>query len=90
MRIEDIKQQIRKCEISKLKAQARLKVIKESGLEMEDFESVETQVTTEAAKTLSVDVVDIGQPLSRTSSLRSTNLSYASESGRVSSLDGRM
>lgn len=89
MRIEDIKQQIRKCEISKLKAQARLKVIKESGLEMEDFESVETQVTTEASKTLSVDVVDIGQPLSRTPSLRSTNLSYTSESGRISSLDGR-
>lgn len=89
MRIEDIRQQIRKCEISKLKAQARLKVIKESGLEMEDFESVETQVTTEASKTLSVDVVDIGQPLSRTPSLRSTNLSYTSESGRISSLDGR-
>ncbi|XP_054163435.1 protein nervous wreck-like [Oppia nitens] len=89
-RIDDIKQQIRKCEISKLKAKARLDIIKNAGLEIEDYESFEAQVTTEVKQqSLSLDVdIGIGVPLSRTPSLRSTNISTYSDGGRISSLDG--
>ncbi|CAG2100177.1 unnamed protein product [Medioppia subpectinata] len=89
-RIDDIKQQIRKCEISKLKAKARLEIIKKAGIEMEDFENFESQITTEIKQqSLSLDVdIGIGVPLSRTPSLRSTNISTYSDGGRISSLDG--
>ncbi|CAG2184264.1 unnamed protein product, partial [Oppiella nova] len=82
-RIDDIKQQIRKCEISKLKAKARLEIIKKGGIEMEDFENFESQITTEIKQqSLSLDVdIGIGVPLSRTPSLRSTNISTYSDGG---------
>ena len=69
-RIDEIRQQIRKCEISKIKAKARLQIIRESGAEVEDFENFENQVTMEL-KQQSLDVdMNIGS-LSRTSSMKS-------------------
>lgn len=60
---------------------------------MEDFENFESQVTNEIAteiKQQSLDVdIGIGVPLSRTPSLRSTNISSFSDGGRISSLDGK-
>lgn len=69
-RIDEIRQQLRKCEISKLKAKARLQVIKDSGAEVEDFESFETQVASEIKQQLlDVDNMKI-EALSRTPSMR--------------------
>jgi len=58
---------------------------------MEDFENFESQITTEIKQqSLSLDVdIGIGVPLSRTPSLRSTNISTYSDGGRISSLDGK-
>jgi hypothetical protein len=57
---------------------------------MEDYDSFEAQVTTEIKQT-SLDVdINIGMPLSRTPSLRSTNISSLSDGGRISSLDGKL
>jgi len=57
---------------------------------MEDFEGFEAQCTTEI-KQQSLDVdINIGMPLSRTPSLRSTNISTMSDGGRISSLDGKL
>ena len=61
-----------------------------AGLEMDnDFDNFESQITTEI-KQQSLDVdIGIGVPLSRTPSLRSTNISTYSDGGRISSLDGK-
>ncbi|XP_075676015.1 F-BAR and double SH3 domains protein 2-like isoform X2 [Dermatophagoides pteronyssinus] len=70
-RIDEIRQQLRKCEISKLKAKARLQVIKESGAEVEDFIAFESQVTNEIKQqSLEVDNLNLTS-LSRTPSMRS-------------------
>uniref|UniRef100_T1K9U1 SH3 domain-containing protein n=1 Tax=Tetranychus urticae TaxID=32264 RepID=T1K9U1_TETUR len=82
-RIDDIKQQLRKCDISRCKAEARLKAIKQAGMPIEDLEAIESQIASEMKQT-SLDV-DVAQPLSRTPSLRSTNISE----GRVSSMENK-
>ncbi|KPM08398.1 SH3 domain containing protein 5 [Sarcoptes scabiei] len=69
-RIDEIRQQLRKCEISKTKAKARLQIIKESGAEIDDFIGFEAQVSQEI-KQQSLDVDAMNLPLSRTSSMRS-------------------
>lgn len=78
-RIDEIRQQIRKCEISKMKAKARLQIIRESGAEVEDFESFENQVTQEI-KQQSLDVDMNLASLSRTPSMRSNMGSEAARS----------
>ncbi|KAH9511908.1 F-BAR and double SH3 domains protein 2 [Dermatophagoides farinae] len=88
-RIDEIRQQLRKCEISKLKAKARLQAIKESGAEVEDFIAFEAQVATEIKQqSLEVDNLNLTS-LSRTPSMRShseleAKLSSKSESENVS------
>lgn len=62
------------------------------GMQIEDFEAVEQQIHSEM-KQNSLDV-DVGhQPLSRTPSLRSTNVASegrdSSQDGRTSSQDGK-
>ncbi|OTF83601.1 SH3 domain containing protein, partial [Euroglyphus maynei] len=69
-RIDEIRQQLRKCEISKLKAKARLQAIKDSGAEVDDFIAFELQVTNEIKQSLDVDNLNLGS-LSRTPSMRS-------------------
>lgn len=82
-RLEDIKQQLRKCDISKAKAQARLLAIKESGMPIEDLEAIENQIADEMRQT-SLDL-EVPEPLSRTPSLRSTTIS----DGRVSAAENK-
>jgi hypothetical protein len=68
----------------------KIKTLFKAGFEMEDYESFEAQVTSEV-KQSSLDVdIQIGMPLSRTPSLRSTNISTLSDGGRISSLDGKL
>ncbi len=68
----------------------KIKTLFIAGLEIEDYESFEAQVTSEV-KQMSLDVdINIGMPLSRTPSLRSTNISTISDGGRISSLDGKL
>lgn len=49
-RIIDLKQQIRKSEAAKLKAQARLKVIKEGGMQIEEWSAVESEIRADMAR----------------------------------------
>lgn len=49
-KIIDLKQQIRKSETAKLKAQARLKVIKEGGMPIEEWSSVESEIRADMAR----------------------------------------
>jgi len=46
----ELKQQIRKCEAAKLKAQARLKVIKEGGMPIEEWSAVESEIAADMAR----------------------------------------
>ncbi|XP_074599300.1 FCH and double SH3 domains nervous wreck isoform X2 [Brevipalpus obovatus] len=82
-RIDFLTQQLRKCEISKSKAKARLLAIKQSGMPIEDLEGVINQIATEMRQT-SLDV-DSVQPLSRTPSVKSTTMS----DGRISSMENK-
>lgn len=82
--IDEIKQQIRKCDISKAKAHARLTSIRESGMNVEDLDAHEANITFEMKQTLSLDVDTSALPLSRTPSLRSTKLN---DEGRHSAMD---
>lgn len=49
-KIIELKQQIRKCEAAKLKAQARLKVIKEGGMQIEEWSAVESEIRADMAQ----------------------------------------
>lgn len=49
-KIIDLKQQIRKCEAAKLKAQARLKVIKEGGMRIDEWSAVELEIRADMAR----------------------------------------
>lgn len=49
-RIIDLKQQIRKSEAAKLKAQARLKAIKEGGMQIEEWGAVESEIRADMAR----------------------------------------
>lgn len=49
-KIIDLKQQIRKSEAAKLKAQARLKVIKEGGMQIEEWNAVESEIRADMAR----------------------------------------
>lgn len=49
-KIIDLKQQIRKSEAAKLKAQARLKVIKEGGMQIEEWSAVESEIRADMAR----------------------------------------
>lgn len=80
--IEEVKQQIRKCDISKAKAYARLLAIREGGMEMEDLITLEANIKSEmkaAASTLDVDPGHMA--LSRTPSVKSTQGSDGRGSG---------
>lgn len=82
-RMDFLTQQLRKCEISKSKAEARLLAIKQSGMPIEDLEVVSNQIASEMRQT-SLDV-DSAQPLSRTPSVKSTTMS----DGRISSMENK-
>lgn len=80
--IEEVKQQIRKCDISKAKAYARLLAIREGGMDIEDLITLEANIKSEmkqAASTLDVDVGNTA--LSRTPSVKSTGGSDGRGSG---------
>lgn len=49
-KIIELKQQIRKSEAAKLKAQARLKVIKEGGMQIEEWSAVESEIRADMAR----------------------------------------
>ena len=49
-KIIDLKQQIRKSEAAKIKAQARLKVIKEGGMQIEEWSAVESEIRADMAR----------------------------------------
>lgn len=49
-KIIDLKQQIRKCEAAKLRAQARLMVIKEGGMQIEEWSAVELEIRADMAR----------------------------------------
>ncbi|RWS17284.1 SH3 domain containing protein 5-like protein [Dinothrombium tinctorium] len=84
-RIDDIKQQLRKCDISKVKAEARLIAIRDCGMQVDDLNHIESQITTEMKQSsLDVDVAPL--PLSRTPSVRSNK---ENEGGRYSSMEAK-
>lgn len=85
VQIDEVKQQIRKCLLSKHKAYARLMAIKESGLQVENLDELEARIKTEM-KTVSLDVDTSNQPLSRTPSMKSSNVSDRDD-GRASGMD---
>lgn len=85
--IEEVKQQIRKCDISKCKARARLTALKEGGMPVEDLSAIEARIKTEM-KQVSLDVETSTQALSRTSSMKSTNVSE-SHDGRGSAMESK-
>lgn len=76
--IDEVRQQLRKCNVSKAKAQARLLAMKEGGMPIHDLDTVEDHIRSEM-KTVTLDVEStssntlIAQPLSRTPSMRSTS-----------------
>lgn len=84
--IDEVRQQIRKCDLSKSKAYARLMAIKESGLQVENLDELEARIKTEM-KTVSLDVDSSNQPLSRTPSMKSANVSDKGDDGRASGMD---
>uniref|UniRef100_A0A6G1S7M9 FCH and double SH3 domains protein 2 n=2 Tax=Aceria tosichella TaxID=561515 RepID=A0A6G1S7M9_9ACAR len=49
-KIIDLKQQIRKCEAAKLRAQSRLMVIKEGGMQIEEWSAVELEIRADMAR----------------------------------------
>ena len=85
--IEEVKQQIRKCAISKCKARARLTALKEGGMPVEDLTSLETRIKAEM-KQVSLDVDTSAQALSRTSSMKSTNVNE-NHDGRGSAMESK-
>ena len=85
--IEEVKQQIRKCDISKCKARARLTALKEGGMPVEDLNSLEARIKSEM-KTASLEVDAANQALSRTSSMKSTNISE-NHDGRGSGMESK-
>ena len=83
--IEEVKQQIRKCEISKCKAYARLTALKEGGMPVDDLNSIENRIKSEM-KQSTLDVDTSAQALSRTSSMKSTS---DNPDGRTSGLESK-
>lgn len=83
--IDEVRQQLRKCNVSKGKAKGRLIAMKEGGMGIHDLDSVEEHIRKEI-QTVSLDVESANTlnptPLSRTPSMKST--SNASD-GRTSS-----
>lgn len=83
--IEEVKQQIRKCDISKAKAYARLLAIREGGMEIEDLITLEATIKNEMkAASSTLDVDNSHTALSRTPSVKSTD---GTSDGRVSGMD---
>lgn len=85
--IEEVKQQIRKCDISKCKARARLNALKEGGMPVEDLDAIDAKIRQEM-KQVSLDVEPNTQALSRTSSMKSTNVSE-NQDGRGSAMENK-
>lgn len=85
--IEEVKQQIRKCDISKCKARARLSALLEGGMPIEDLTALENRIKAEM-KIVSLEVDTSTQALSRTSSMKSTNVSD-SHDGRGSAMESK-
>lgn len=95
-RIEDLKLQKRKCDLNKCKAKARLIVLRKGGLNVEDLDAVEQQITNELEEQFEKQQKDKqmltvnqseGEALSRTPSLRSTTVS--SDLGRISVMENK-
>lgn len=96
-RIEDLKLQKRKCDLNKTKAKARLLVMRKGGLNVDDLDAIELQITNELEEQLEKQqrekqmlAVNQGQDaaLSRTPSLRSeTNVSP--DLGRISVMENK-
>jgi alpha-D-ribose 1-methylphosphonate 5-triphosphate synthase subunit PhnG len=101
-RIDELRQQKRKCQISKCKAEARLNALKDGGLTVECLEIIEQNLSEELEQQLrqqqekrqqekqrlevtTGDVNDV--TLSRTPSLRSTNISP--DLGRISAMENK-
>lgn len=107
-RMDELRQQTRKSQISKCKAEARLLALREGGLSIESFEAIESNLAQELAlrqqqekekqlqkeqqqqdkQRLEVSGGTEGEEaLSRTSSLRSTNISP--DLGRTSAMENK-
>ncbi|KAI1278765.1 F-BAR and double SH3 domains protein 2 [Halotydeus destructor] len=85
--IDEIKQQIRKCDVSKSKAYSRLNAVRESGMTVEDLDALETTINQEMKQQLNSLGIETGDTaLSRTPSLRSTKIG---EDGRASAAENK-
>lgn len=101
-RVDELRQQKRKCQISKCKAEARLKALKEGGLSVECLELIEQNLSEEVENQMRQQQQQRQQEkqrlevtgsdpndviLSRTPSLRSTNISP--DFGRISAMENK-
>lgn len=77
--VDEVRQQLRKCETSKEKSKARLLAIKESGIFVDDLDAHENKIKSEM-KTATLDVEGANQALSRTPSMKSSTVSGAEDS----------
>ena len=98
-RIEDLKLQKRKCDLNKCKAKARLLALNRGGVNVDDLDAIELQITIELEEQfekqqrekqmLSVNTGGDAEALSRTPSLRSATVSPETTLGRISVMENK-